>query len=107
MDDNKKDLTESVKKIFLAGVGAANATKEKSKEFLEDLVKKGEQVVGQGKHILVDGIVTFVCMTAEIIVIGLLAGGREKQDQACEIHHSFHTLYHLMPIPTRNRYTLP
>ena len=49
MDDNKKDLTESVKKIFLAGVGAANATKEKSKEFLEDLVKKGEQVVGQNE----------------------------------------------------------
>lgn len=49
MDENKKDLSEGVKKLFLAGVGAANAAKEKSKEILGDLVEKGEQVVSQNE----------------------------------------------------------
>ena len=32
-----------MKKILLAGIGAAATTAEKSKEILDDLVKKGEQ----------------------------------------------------------------
>lgn len=51
MDDNKKDISGGLKKILLAGVGAASITKEKTSEFLGDLVKKGEDVVGQNDSI--------------------------------------------------------
>jgi len=36
-------------KIILAGIGAMAATGEKSKEILDELVKKGELTVEQGK----------------------------------------------------------
>ena len=39
----------SMKKSLLAGSGAAATTAEKSKEILDDLVKKGELTVEQGK----------------------------------------------------------
>lgn len=42
-------LSDSMKKILLAGIGAAATTAEKSKEILDDLVKKGELTVEQGK----------------------------------------------------------
>ena len=42
-------LRENVKKLLLAGVGAAATTVEKSKEILDDLVEKGELTVEQGK----------------------------------------------------------
>lgn len=42
-------LGENVKKLLLAGVGAAVTTVEKSKEILDDLVEKGELTVEQGK----------------------------------------------------------
>ena len=42
-------IGENVKKILLAGVGAAATTVEKSKEILDDLVEKGELTVEQGK----------------------------------------------------------
>ena len=35
-------ISDSMKKILLAGIGAAATTAEKSKEILDDLVKKGE-----------------------------------------------------------------
>lgn len=44
-----KDLSEDVKKILLAGIGAAAITAEKSKEVVEELVKKGEITIEQGK----------------------------------------------------------
>ena len=40
---------ESVKKLLLAGIGAAATTAEKSKELLDDMVEKGELTVEQGK----------------------------------------------------------
>jgi polyhydroxyalkanoate synthesis regulator phasin len=43
------NLSEELKKIFLAGVGAIALTAEKSKEIIEELVKKGEFTVEQGK----------------------------------------------------------
>lgn len=43
------DLGEDVKKIFLAGVGAVAVTAEKSRELVEELVKKGQLTVEQGK----------------------------------------------------------
>ena len=38
-----------MKKIVLLGVGAAALTAEKSKELIEELVKKGELSIEQGK----------------------------------------------------------
>jgi polyhydroxyalkanoate synthesis regulator phasin len=43
------NFSEELKKIFLAGVGAVALTAEKSKEIIEELVKKGELTVEQGK----------------------------------------------------------
>lgn len=42
-------LSEEAKKIFLAGLGAAAVTAEKSKQIIEELVKKGELTIEQGK----------------------------------------------------------
>lgn len=42
-------LSDGLKKILLAGIGTAATTAEKSKEILDDMVKKGELTVEQGK----------------------------------------------------------
>ena len=42
-------LGESLKKLLLIGIGTAAVTAEKSKEVLDDLGKKGELTVEQGK----------------------------------------------------------
>ena len=43
------DLTEGVRKAFLAGVGAVALGAEKSQAIVEDLISKGELTVEQGK----------------------------------------------------------
>lgn len=43
------DLGEGVRKIFLVGVGAIATGAEKSQQIIDDLVKKGELTVEQGK----------------------------------------------------------
>lgn len=43
------NISEDLKKIMLAGVGAIATTAEKSKEIVDQLVKKGELTVEQGK----------------------------------------------------------
>ena len=43
------NLGDEMKKIILAGIGAAATTAEKSKEVVDQLVKKGEITVEQGK----------------------------------------------------------
>ena len=42
-------LTDNLKKVILAGIGAVATTAEKSKDVLDDMVKKGELTVEQGK----------------------------------------------------------
>lgn len=42
-------LGEGLKKILLAGIGTVAVTAEKSKEVLDEMVKKGELTVEQGK----------------------------------------------------------
>lgn len=42
-------LEEGLKKVILAGIGAVATTAEKSKDILDDMVKKGELTVEQGK----------------------------------------------------------
>lgn len=46
-----KNLGEDLKKIMLAGIGAVAITSEKSMELIDDLVKKGEVTVEQGKEL--------------------------------------------------------
>lgn len=43
------NFNEDLKKVLLAGIGAVAVTAEKSKEVVEQLVKKGELTVEQGK----------------------------------------------------------
>lgn len=43
------DFSESMKKLILAGIGAVAITADKSKEMVDELVKKGELTVEQGK----------------------------------------------------------
>ena len=42
-------ISEDIKKIMLAGIGAVATTAEKSKAVIDALVKKGELTVEQGK----------------------------------------------------------
>lgn len=42
-------INDDLRKIILAGVGAVATTAEKSKDILEQLVKKGELTVEEGK----------------------------------------------------------
>ena len=42
-------IRRKLKKVMLAGVGAVAVTAEKSKELLDEMVKKGELTVEQGK----------------------------------------------------------
>lgn len=43
------DMSDTARKIFLAGVGAVATTADKSTQLIDDLVKKGEITVEQGK----------------------------------------------------------
>lgn len=43
------ELGEDLKYLLLAGIGAVATTAEKSKDVVEDLVKKGQLTVSQGK----------------------------------------------------------
>ena len=45
---------DGLRKVFLAGVGALATTVEKSQEIVDDLVKKGELTVEQGKALNAD-----------------------------------------------------
>ena len=40
---------DGLRKVFLAGIGALATTVEKSQEIVDELVKKGELTVEQGK----------------------------------------------------------
>ena len=42
-------LSDNIKKIILAGIGAVGVTAEKSKDLLDEMVEKGELTVEQGK----------------------------------------------------------
>ena len=42
-------LSDGLKKVLLAGIGTVAVTAEKSKEILDEMVKKGELTIEQGK----------------------------------------------------------
>jgi polyhydroxyalkanoate synthesis regulator phasin len=43
------DFGDTIKKVFLAGIGAAAEGTEKAQELLNEMIKKGELTVEQGK----------------------------------------------------------
>lgn len=43
------DMSDTARKVFLAGVGAVALTADKSAQLIDDLVKRGEITVEQGK----------------------------------------------------------
>lgn len=45
------NLTDGIKKVFLAGVGAVAMGAEMSQDLVDDLIKKGELTVEQGKSL--------------------------------------------------------
>ena len=45
------NLESDLKKVLLAGIGALATTVEKSKDIVDELVKKGEITVEQGKEL--------------------------------------------------------
>lgn len=45
----EKRMSNLMKNVILAGIGAAASTSEKAKDIMEELVKKGELTVEQGK----------------------------------------------------------
>ena len=49
---NMTDMTDSFKKVFLAGIGAVATTADKAQEVVEELVKKGEITTQQGKELM-------------------------------------------------------
>jgi polyhydroxyalkanoate synthesis regulator phasin len=51
MENWADSLVNGVKKVLLAGVGAVAVVSEKVEEVVEDLVKKGELTVEQGKQL--------------------------------------------------------
>lgn len=54
MADNNNIIdstVDSIRKVFLAGVGAVATGAEKTGELIEDFVKKGELTVAQGKDL--------------------------------------------------------
>lgn len=51
MADNKNAITDGIKKLLLAGVGAVALTAEKADEVVGTLVEKGELTVEQGKEL--------------------------------------------------------
>ena len=44
------DITDGIKKIFLAGVGAVATTGEAAKNLIDNLVEKGELTVERGNE---------------------------------------------------------
>ncbi len=43
-------LTDGLKKILLAGIGTVAVTAEKSKEVLDEMVKRGELTVSRARY---------------------------------------------------------
>lgn len=44
-----KSISENIRKLIMAGIGAVSAATEKSQDVLEQLAQKGEEAVSQGK----------------------------------------------------------
>ena len=75
-----ENFSDNIKKVLLAGIGAVAVTGEKSKELLDEMVKKGELTVEQGKALneeLKHNIKKTICLRGE----EMRAGKKKKPRQ--------------------------
>ena len=84
-------LGEGLRKLILAGVGAAAATKEKSEVFFQELVRKGELTVEQGrvlneelKHNLREAILENVTVNVLDMSEDIMSSVKDMDDEQLE-----------------------
>lgn len=84
-------LGEGLRKLILAGVGAAAATKEKSEVIFQELVRKGELTVEQGrvlneelKHNLREAILENVTVNALDMSEDIMSSVKDMDDEQLE-----------------------
>ena len=84
-------LGEGLRKLILAGVGAAAATKEKSEVIFQELVRKGELTVEQGrvlneelKHNLRDAILENVTVNVLDMSEDIMSSVKDMDDEQLE-----------------------
>ena len=75
-------LTDGVKKVILAGVGAMATTAEKSQEIVKDLIEKGELTVEQGKALNEELKRTIKAKTPEEKASSILEGLSDEEKAA-------------------------
>lgn len=87
------DLSENLRKLILAGVGVAAVTKEKGADVLNELVKKGELTIEQGKvlneelkHNIKDAIRENVTIVTPDDVISAVDSLSDEQLEALKAH---------------------
>ena len=84
------EIQEGVRKALLAGVGAVAMTAEKSRELVDQLVKKGEEVAGQGK-VLNEELKQKLADQAEKLA------GQLRQEPECEVDRIVRDVRSLTP----------
>ena len=84
-------LGEDLRKLILAGVGAAAATKEKSEVIFQELVRKGELTVEQGrvlneelKHNLREAILENVTVNVLDMSEDIMSSVKDMDDEQLE-----------------------
>ena len=84
-------LGEGLRKLILAGVGAAAATKEKSEVIFQELVRKGELTVEQGrvlneelKHNLREAILENVTVNVLYMSEDIMSSVKDMDDEQLE-----------------------
>ena len=84
-------LGEGLRKLILAGVGAAAATKEKSEVIFQELVRKGELTVEQGrvlneelKHNLREAILENVTVNVLDMSEDIMSSVKDMDDEQLE-----------------------
>lgn len=75
-------LTDGVKKVILAGVGAMATTAEKSQEIVKDLIEKGELTVEQGKALNEELKRSIKAKTPEEKATSILEGLTDEEKEA-------------------------
>lgn len=85
-------LGEGLRKLILAGVGAAAATKEKSEVIFQELVRKGELTVEQGrvlneelKHNLREAILENVTVNVLDMSEDIMSSVKDMDDEQLEV----------------------
>ena len=72
---------ENIKKVLLAGIGAVAITTEKSKDLLNEMVKKGELTVEQGKVLNEELKHNIKKTVRENVIVSVKASSPEELDE--------------------------